>query len=173
MKSGGIAEIDAIIFDRDGVLIEDCGYPHLEEHMVWMPDALNALAFLKSHNVLALVATNQSGVARGYYSEQTVLDLHVLMNQVVMANGGEIAEFAYCPHLSNATVEQYRMDCNCRKPKPGMLVKLLNKFDLDPSRVRMIGDKQTDMEAAHAIQMRGHLYQGGSLLRFIRSIVRE
>lgn len=171
MNASVLTDIKAVIFDRDGVLIHDCGYPHLKEHLEWMPGALNSLAYLKMRGIVCFVATNQAGVARGYYTEQSVHNFHGWMIESISASGGNIQEFVYCPHLENAVIERYRVACNCRKPKPGMIYHLLEKFKFSPSEVIMIGDKDSDVAAASSAGVRGYLYHGGNLLDFLKGIL--
>jgi histidinol-phosphate phosphatase family protein len=163
--------IAAVIFDRDGVLIEDTGYPHRAEHLRWMPGALEALRWLRERGILALIATNQSGVARGYFSEKDVEAFHLLMQQQIVANGGRIEAFAVCPHLPDAVMSQYRLDCGCRKPRPGLVQALLQRFALDPATALMIGDRDRDVQAGEAAGVRSFLYPGGDLLGFVQDAI--
>ena len=158
--------IAAVIFDRDGVLIEDTGFPHRPEHLHWMPGALETLRELHEQGVLCLVATNQSGVARGYVPEAQVEAFHQLMQDQVVASGGYIDAFVFCPHLPDAPVQRYRSECDCRKPRPGLVNQLLRQFALDPDRAILIGDRARDVEAGEAAGVRGFLYAGGDLWGF-------
>jgi D-glycero-D-manno-heptose 1,7-bisphosphate phosphatase len=89
----------------------------------------------------------------------------------VKKSGGEIASFYYCPHLPGAAVRQYDVDCDCRKPKPGMILQALNDFDVKPCNAFLAGDSPRDVEAAEAAGVKGFLYTGGNLLDFIQKIV--
>ena len=114
------------LLDRDGVLNVDKAYLHKAEDVEWIPGSLEAIAWLKKQGILVAVVTNQSGVARGYFTEDTVRKLHAWMQAEMKKSGGEIAAFYYCPHLPGAAVKQYDFECKCRKPKPGMILQALN-----------------------------------------------
>ena len=110
------------LLDRDGVLNVDKEYLHKPEEVEWIPGSREAIAWLKRQGVPVIVVTNQSGVARGYFTEDTVRKLHAWMEAEVKKSGGEISAFYYCPHLPGAAVKQYDVACECRKPKPGMIL---------------------------------------------------
>ena len=113
----------AIIFDRDGVLNKDKGYIHSWDELEWIDGAREAVARLTEDGWLLFVATNQSGVARGYYTESDVQLLHEQMNSSFRELGGNITKFFYCPHLPGAPVKKYDVVCDCRKPAPGMIIR--------------------------------------------------
>ena len=117
----------AIFFDRDGVLNEDDGYVHSMDRLGWGEGAREAVARLSKEGWLLFVVTNQSGVARGYYTEEDVRLLHEEMNEEFRRYGGEITEFFYCPHLPGAKVARYDKVCSCRKPAPGMILEAMDK----------------------------------------------
>ena len=95
------------------------------------------------------------------------------MQAEMKKSGGEIAAFYYCPHLPGAAVKQYDVECECRKPKPGMILQALKDFDILPGNAFLIGDSPRDVEAAEAAGVRGYLYAGGSLLEYVKSIVHD
>ncbi len=97
----------AVFFDRDGVLNRDVGYLHRAEDLEWIPGAKELVAALCRKNISLFVVTNQSGVARGYFSEEDVRRLHLFMNEELAKSGGQITEFFYCPHLKGAAVAAY------------------------------------------------------------------
>ena len=163
--------IRAVIFDRDGVLIRDTGFPHLPEHLIWTDGALSLLAWLKKQDTLALVATNQSGVARGYFPLATVELFHELMSSEVGLAGGRLDRIAFCPHLESGAVPPFNVSCSCRKPKPGLVLSLLQEFRLQPHEAIMIGDRQSDLQAASAAGVRGHLFEGGNLNQFVMPLL--
>ncbi|MGN0955122.1 D-glycero-alpha-D-manno-heptose-1,7-bisphosphate 7-phosphatase [Dialister sp.] len=158
----------AVFFDRDGVLNEDDGYVHSMKDLRWVPGAREAAARLTKEGWLLFVVTNQSGVARGYYTEEDVIRLHEAMNREIESYGGEITEFFYCPHLPGAPIPRYDRVCSCRKPAPGMILKALSKYGLDPKRCFLFGDGQRDIEAAERAGIRGFLFPGGNLDAFIQ-----
>lgn len=163
----------AAFLDRDGVLNQDIGYLHEPEQLVWMPQAVEAVAYLHAAGFRVFVVSNQSGIARGYYSETAVNELHDTMQDVLCQAGTSIDAFAYCPHHPAGSVERYRMDCTCRKPHPGMLLGLMERFPTLRRDSFLIGDKETDLAAAAAANVCGYLYAGGSLLDFSRRIVEQ
>lgn len=161
----------AVFFDRDGVLNVDKNYLYKIEDFEWQIDAMQAIKFLKDQGYLVVVVTNQSGVARGYYTEQDVHSLHSHMQAELANIGTNIDAFYHCPHLPDASVSEYALECNCRKPAPGMIIRACTEYDIDPQLSFLIGDKKRDIEAGEAVGVRGYLYKSGSLLKFVRDIV--
>ncbi|MCX7970460.1 MAG: HAD family hydrolase [Negativicutes bacterium] len=161
----------AVFFDRDGVLNRDCGYLYRCEDFVWLEGAPEAVAWLNQRGWLVLVVTNQSGVARGYYGEEQVRQLHSWMNDQLSRYGGRVDDFFYCPHLPGAPVSRYDLDCDCRKPRPGMIERACAKWDVDRGRSLLIGDKDSDVEAAQRAGIRGVKYVGGNLWRLVERLV--
>lgn len=168
-----MAEIKLCLLDRDGVLNVDKAYLYKPEAVEWVADSLKTIAWLNRKGIKVAVVTNQSGVARGYFSESDVIKLHAWMQEEVQKAGGIISAFYYCPHLPGAPVKEYDRDCNCRKPKPGMILQALHDFGVRPENAFMAGDSPRDVEAAEAAGVRGYLYSGGSLLEFVQGILRE
>lgn len=154
----------AVIFDRDGVLNLDHGYVHKAEDFEWVEGAREAIKAVNDAGLYAFVATNQSGVARGYYTEADVVALHAWMNAELAKIGARIDAFEYCPHHEGGAVPAYTRRCDRRKPEPGMILDLLASHPVDPARTLMIGDNDTDMQAAAAAGIRGVKFEGGSLL---------
>ena len=161
----------AIFFDRDGVLNTDIGYAYLPEHITWVDGAMDAIKLANEHGYLVFVATNQSGIARGMYSEADVMRLHAWMQQECLLRGAIIHSFAFCPHHPVEGQGDYKQNCNCRKPAPGMILSLAKSYTIDMSHSMMIGDKETDMQAAQAAGIAGHLFKGGNLAKFLKKIL--
>ncbi|MCI5567871.1 MAG: D-glycero-beta-D-manno-heptose 1,7-bisphosphate 7-phosphatase [Veillonellaceae bacterium] len=161
----------AVFFDRDGTLNVDGHYIYRIEDFKWMPDAAEAIRYCHDKGYLVIVVTNQSGVARGYYTEDDVHALHEYMNDELQRLGTSIDAFYYCPHHPEAKIEKYRIDCDCRKPKPGMVLKACHDFGIDMSKSYMIGDKKRDVECGERAGVRGILYKGGSLLKLLQSLI--
>lgn len=109
--------------DRDGILNVDKGYLYKIEELEWMPNAIMAVKLLCSLNYKVVVVTNQSGIARGYYTVEDMEKLHRYMAQEIAKAGGKISHFYYCPHYKEGIVPEYAVECNCRKPKPGMILQ--------------------------------------------------
>ncbi len=153
-----------MIFDRDGVLNEDVGYAYQPAQIRWVEGAMAAVRSVNDAGLFAFVATNQSGVARGYYSEADVVALHDWMNaELGREAGAHIDAFVYSPFHPEAPLDAYRRDSACRKPQPGMILELLARFPVDPARTLMIGDKDSDVAAAQAAGIEGLLFEGGSV----------
>ncbi|MBM7866702.1 D-glycero-beta-D-manno-heptose 1,7-bisphosphate 7-phosphatase [Heliobacterium gestii] len=163
----------AVFFDRDGVINQDIGYLYKIEDFVWNEGAQAAIKRLHQAGYLVIVVTNQSGVARGYYEEAQVVQLHQWMNEELGKVGAHIDDFFYCPHHPEAKVEAYRKRCDCRKPAPGMLVRAQAKWNIDFNDSFLVGDKPRDIEAANRANVAGYLFEGGSLCSFIDGILRS
>jgi D-glycero-D-manno-heptose 1,7-bisphosphate phosphatase len=160
----------AVIFDRDGVLNEDTGYAHKASDLIWTPGAMRAISLLNKKKVLALVATNQSGVARGYYREDDVRRFHDTMQATLSRVGAHIDAFYFCPFHHEASVAAYHhLDHPDRKPNPGMILRALSDWSLAPGDALMIGDRDSDIEAAARAGVRGLLYEGGDLEALVES----
>jgi D-glycero-D-manno-heptose 1,7-bisphosphate phosphatase len=162
----------AIFFDRDGVLNEDSGYVFETSKLRWVEGAREAVKAANDAGYFVFVVTNQSGVARGLYEEAHVDALHKWMADDLATIGAHIDAFEYCPYHPEAVIERYRRVSPRRKPAPGMIKDLLERFPVDVGRSILIGDKPTDLEAARAAGVRGYLFSDGNLAELLRSLVR-
>lgn len=160
----------AAFLDRDGVLNEDTGYVHQIEQVRWVDGARETIRWLNDAGYFVFVVTNQAGIARGYYEESHVNDLHDWMNAELHKDGAHIDCAEYCPYHPEGTVERYRRVSDLRKPGPGMIKKLMSEWPVEVSRSFLVGDRPTDLEAAAAAGIRGHLFAGGNLLDFVRTL---
>ncbi len=147
----------AAFLDRDGVLNVDSGFVHRRQDFVWRPTAVESVKWLNTLGVLVLVVTNQSGVARGFYAESDVQDLHAHMQAALALEGAHVDAFRYCPHHPEGYVARYRLACACRKPQSGMILDLLQAYHLDPAQCRLFGDRPSDIEAGHGACVPSHL----------------
>ena len=158
----------AVLFDRDGVLNVDHGYVGEPERLEWIPGARAAVAALNRSGVLVIVVTNQSGVARGLYDLTAVDALHARMQTDLNVEGGRIDAFYVCPFHPQAKVAAFaHPDHPDRKPNPGMILRALKEWAIDPARALMIGDAERDLEAARRAKVRGVLFPGGDLDAFL------
>ena len=163
----------AVFFDRDGVLNVDVAYLYKIEDLRWIEGAREAVAYLTQQGYKIFIVTNQSGIARGYYTVEQMERLHSYMQQEIAAYGGRIDRIYYCPHHPEGSVAQYSCSCSCRKPKPGMLLQAFAEYDIDKEQSFLIGDGKRDVEAAEAAGVKGYLFTGGNLLDFVKKIVGE
>lgn len=161
----------AVIFDRDGVLNLDHGYVGHREKFEWTEGAREAVRAVHEQGWHVFVATNQSGVARGYYDEPAVHALYDWMRGELHAFGATIDDWRYCPTHPEGSVPAYARESDWRKPAPGMLLDMIRAWELDPAQCVMIGDQPTDMAAAEAAGVRGFRFAGGSLHDFVRQTV--
>lgn len=140
----------ALFLDRDGVINVDHGYVHTQEKTAWIPGIFELVASAHRHGYLPIVITNQAGIARGYYTEEDFLAYTAWMHDEFRKRGAALAATFYCPHHPHARADQLGVVCACRKPQPGMLLDAMEMFHLEPTRCKLLGDKQTDLEAALA-----------------------
>lgn len=148
-----------VFLDRDGVLLRDPGYLSDPDAVELLPGVPDALRRLRAAEWRLVVVTNQSGVARGRFTEATLAEIHARMEATLQADGAHLDAIYYCPHLPNATVPEYRHDCSCRKPQPGMLRAAAEALGLDLAASWMVGDKYADVAAGQAVGCRSLLVQ--------------
>ncbi len=147
----------AIFLDRDGTINVEKHYIHKIEDFEFLPNAIQGLKLLQRSGYLLIIITNQSGIARGYFSESAFLKLNHWMISALKAQGVSISKVYYCPHLCEAPIEQYRLNCNCRKPALGMYEKAIKDFNIDLSRSFVIGDRIRDCAICKNTECRGYL----------------
>nr|WP_223157900.1 D-glycero-beta-D-manno-heptose 1,7-bisphosphate 7-phosphatase [Tolumonas osonensis] len=136
--------------DRDGVINQDTGYVSCIDDFHFIDGAIEALQLLKKKGYSLVVVTNQSGIARGYYSEEQFMQLTEWMDWSLADRDVDLDGIYYCPHHPTAGEAPYRQECNCRKPAPGMLLDAARELDIDLAASYMVGDKAADMQAARA-----------------------
>ncbi len=140
----------AVFLDRDGVINQDTGYVSCIDDFHFIDGAIEALQLLKKKGYSLVVVTNQSGIARGYYSEEQFMQLTEWMDWSLADRDVDLDGIYYCPHHPTAGEAPYRQECNCRKPAPGMLLDAARELDIDLAGSYMVGDKAADMQAARA-----------------------
>ncbi|QLB12363.1 D-alpha,beta-D-heptose 1,7-bisphosphate phosphatase [Bisgaardia hudsonensis] len=136
----------AIFLDRDGTINIDYGYVHQIDQFQFIDGCIESLKELKELGYLLILVTNQSGIARGYFSEAQFLQLTEWMDWSLADRGVDLDGIYYCPHHING-IGEFKVDCNCRKPKTGMFEQAISDFNIDPSISFMVGDKKEDMQA--------------------------
>ena len=139
----------AVFLDRDGTINVEKEYLYRPQDFEFTPRAIEAIRMLNQAGYLVVVVTNQSGVARGYYSEEAVRALHVHVAQLLAADGARVDGWYYCPHHPGGKAP-YDLVCSCRKPLPGMLMAATEELGIDLGRSWMVGDKLADIEAGIA-----------------------
>jgi D-glycero-D-manno-heptose 1,7-bisphosphate phosphatase len=151
----------AIFFDRDGTLNEEVGYAGRAEDFHIYPVAAAAVHRVNQAGWAAILVTNQAGVARGLFPETAVLDLHALLRAHLASAGAGLDGVYYCPHHPEGALAEYARVCDCRKPRPGMLLRAAADLDLDLGASWVIGDRRMDIAMAHAVGARAALVKTG------------
>ncbi len=147
----------AVFLDRDGTIHQDTHYLHSREQFVLLPGALEGMRLLQELGYMLIIVTNQSGIARGYYSEADYSALTDWMTGELRRQGVHIDAVYYCPHLPDAPLEKYRRICECRKPAPGLFLRAALEHSLDLKQCWMIGDRLRDCPVSEKLPCRGIL----------------
>ena len=151
----------AVFLDRDGTINEEVGYMDSLEKLKIIPEAFEAIRLINQNGMKAVVVTNQSGVARGFFSEEFVQTVHAIIQEQLKAGKAFIDAFYHCPHHPTEGQGVYLQTCNCRKPAPGLLFKAADEMEIDLGRSYMIGDMPKDIEAAKRAGAKGILVRTG------------
>ncbi|SDH91928.1 D-glycero-D-manno-heptose 1,7-bisphosphate phosphatase [Pseudobutyrivibrio sp. 49] len=146
-----------VFLDRDGTINIDKDYLYKIEDFEYLPGAVEGLRALQDLGYLLIVVTNQSGIGRGYYTEEDYKIIDSWLKDDLELKGVHISASYYCPHLSDAVVEKYRCECECRKPKTGLFWQAQKDFNIDMSRSIAIGDKERDLAICNEAPVRGIL----------------
>jgi D-glycero-D-manno-heptose 1,7-bisphosphate phosphatase len=151
----------AVFLDRDGTINEEVGYLDRLEKLRLVPGAAEAIRLINRSGMKAVVVTNQSGVARGFFTEAFVDEVHAHLREMLREEGASLDGFYFCPHHPLEGRGVYLRHCNCRKPSPGLLLQAIEELSLEPECSYMIGDTLKDIEAASRIGAKGILVRTG------------
>lgn len=151
----------AVFIDRDGTISEEVGYINHPSRFHVFPYAAAAIKYLNEHGWLAIVVTNQAGVARGYFSEAMIQTVHADMTQELERGGARLDAIYYCAHHPSIGEPPYRVDCDCRKPKPGLISRAADDFEIDLAQSWMVGDRYSDVELARNAGLKSMFVMSG------------
>lgn len=151
----------AVFIDRDGTLSEEIGYINHASRFRLLERSAEAIRALNEAGVAAVIVTNQAGVARGYFPEERIEEVHQRMISMLGEGGAQLDGIYYCPHHATAGEPPYRKDCDCRKPRPGMIEAAARELDLDVPASYVVGDKFSDIELARRVGCKGILVLTG------------
>ena len=161
----------AIFMDRDGTVNEQMGYINHIRRFVLLPGSAEAIRLLNQHRFLAIIVSNQSGVARGYFPVDLVYEVHDHMDRLLRQEGAVLDGILFCPHYPDGKVPEYSMPCDCRKPRTGLIEQACREFPIDMTNSYVIGDRCTDMELASRSGLKGILVKTGYGLGDLKYIV--
>jgi D-glycero-D-manno-heptose 1,7-bisphosphate phosphatase len=162
------AKNKAVFLDRDGVLNREMGdYVRRLEDFHILEHNIEPLKTLRDRGYLLIVATNQGGLAKGWYTEDELAKMHAQLTEVYSKHGVEFTDIFYCPHHPDFTG-----DCDCRKPKPGLLLRGIEKYDIDPAQSYFIGDRERDVQAGTAAGLKGILIESNQPISEVLDLIR-
>ena len=150
-----------MFIDRDGTISDEVGYVNHPSRYRVFPYAAQAVRLLNDAGWLAILVTNQAGVARGYFTEEMVGTVHGLLKEVLHSGGARLDAVYYCAHHPSVGHPPYRYECDCRKPKPGLILRAAREFDIDLAGSWMIGDRYSDIEMARNAGIRAAFVLSG------------
>jgi D,D-heptose 1,7-bisphosphate phosphatase len=157
---GKMKKNTAVFLDRDGTINEEVGYLDTIDKLELFPNTAEAIKTINESGMKAVVITNQSGIARGYFSEEFVETVHTRIQRILKAKGAFIDAFYYCPHHPEG-VGTYQQSCACRKPEAGLLIAAARDMDIDLTRSYVVGDMVKDIQVASKVGAKGLLVKTG------------
>ncbi len=160
----------AVFLDRDGTINVDKNYLYRIDEFEFLPGAVEALRLLQASGYLLIIITNQSGIARGYFTEDDYVKLTDFMRAELEGLGVKLSAVYYCPHLPDGEVPEYRKVCHCRKPETGLFEQAVQDFDIDLSESFAVGDKPRDCAICEHTPCRGFLIGGKSSSTKVQSV---
>jgi D-glycero-D-manno-heptose 1,7-bisphosphate phosphatase len=160
MTPGGAGR-PAIFIDRDGTLSEEVGYVNHPSRFRLFPWAVDAVRLVNRSGFLAVMVTNQAGVARGYFPESVVKEVHGAVERAMAAGDARLDAIYYCPHHPEVGEAPYRLDCDCRKPRPGLLLRAADEHGIDLASSWVVGDRLGDLQLAWTVGARAALVRTG------------
>lgn len=161
-----LAPRPALFLDRDGVLNVDRGYVSDPKNFEWIPGAIETVRAFNARNWWVFVVTNQSGIGMGLYTEEQMRNLHAWMLSELRTHSAVIDRIYHCPYREDATIDAFRKDSFDHKPNPGMLLQAMTDFPVIKEESFLIGDRQTDLDAAQAAGVAGFLFKDANLSTF-------
>ncbi len=141
----------AIVMDRDGTVCDEVGYVNHVSRIRLLPRSAAAIRRARDAGFGTVIVTNQAGVARGYFDEDLIHRVHDRVREMLAEGGAAVDAIYYCPHHPDAGSEPYRRECDCRKPRPGMLLRARDELGVDLARSYMVGDSMRDIEAGKRV----------------------
>ena len=163
----------AIFLDKDGTLIPDIPYNVDPALITLQPDAIEGLQRLRDEGFQFIIISNQAGVARGIFTEDALPAVEQRLTELMAAHQLQLSGFYYCPHYPEGTIPGYTSDCECRKPKPGMILKAANEHDIDLTQSWMIGDILNDVEAGNRAGCKTVLINNGNETEWVTGPMRS
>jgi D-glycero-D-manno-heptose 1,7-bisphosphate phosphatase len=151
----------AVFLDRDGTIIEEVGYLDRPERVEFFPWTIDAVRVLNSAGLAVVLVSNQSGVARGFFTETIVDEVHQRMATMLAEGGARIDRYYYCPHHPDGKVPEFARTCDCRKPGRGLVDRAARELGIDPARSFVVGDRWLDVALGRAIGAQAVLVRTG------------
>lgn len=151
----------AVFLDRDGTLIEEVGYLDRRDRMALYPWSIDAVRALNRAGIPVIMVSNQSGIARGFFSEAALGDIHRHLASLLAAGGARLDAYYHCPHHPDGRVAEYTRSCECRKPGGALVERAVRELGVDPRRSFTVGDRWVDVALARTVGARGLLVRTG------------